>query len=106
MSKVKIKKTYTTSDSEEGKNFNKEWEVIVWEKTSWTIDSKVIVKSAQDLAEFLIQWWIDYWFHLAEWMSFDDEMKAILLNKWWKQLVNHLKDVDWNKVMNTKEDED
>jgi hypothetical protein len=80
--------------------------VMVWEKTSWNIDSKVIVKNAKDLAEFLIQWWIEYWFNLAEWMRFDDEMKAILLKEWWKQLLSSLKDVDWNNVDFKKDDEE
>jgi hypothetical protein len=34
MSKVKITESFTTSDSEEANNFNKKWEVMVWEKTS------------------------------------------------------------------------
>ena len=106
MSKVKITESFTNSDSEEAKNFDKKWEVIVWEKKSWTINSKVTVKSAQDLAEFLIQSWIEYWFNLAEWMRFDDEMKAILLKKWWKQLLNNIKNVDWNNVDFKKDDEE
>ena len=106
MSKVKITERFTNSDSEEAKNFDKKWEVIISEKKSWTIDSKVTVKSAQDLAEFLIQCWIEYWFNLAEWMRFDDEMKAILLKEWWKQLLNNIKNVDWNNVDFKKDDEE
>ena len=106
MSEVKITERHTNSDSEEAKNFKKKWELIIWEKTSWTIDSKVTVKSAQKLAEFLVEWWIEYWFNLAEWMKFDDEMKAILLKEWWKQLLKNLKNVDWDEVVNKKDDED
>ena len=106
MGKVKITECFTASDSEEAKNFDKKWELIISEKKSWDINSKVTIKSNQDLAAFLIQVWIEYWFNLAEWMRFDDEMKAFLLKEWWKQLLSNLKYVDWKNVDFKKDDED
>lgn len=98
---VSIKKHTKWKDSKEWKamiEWKKDREIILsWRSNSNNIKSEVTIKDKNELAWFLIEWWLHFWFSLAKWMWFDDELKAMLLKEWWKEILKNREEVNWDE---------
>ena len=79
--------------------WKKDWEIILsWKSNSNEIKSEVTIKDKDELAWFLIEWWLHFWFSLAKWMGFDEELKALLLKEWWKEILKDREEVNWDEL--------
>jgi hypothetical protein len=93
-----IKKHVKWKNSKEWKamvEWKKDREIILsWRSNSNEIKSEVTIKDKNELAWFLIEGWLHFWFSLAKWMWFDEELKAMLLKEWWKEILKNREEVN------------